>query len=109
MYMMHLYGGGYCDVKHMHFSWRPYLEGLEKDADHWAYGYGEIYSYDVACFNDAQPSCNEIQSQFRRLIGNGYYALKRNTSLTEDWYNRVTSTLDKKHEEIKKNPPRTVR
>jgi hypothetical protein len=30
-YLMHHYGGGYGDVKHYQFDWRPYLERLEQN------------------------------------------------------------------------------
>lgn len=53
-YMMHLYGGGYTDAKHTHFSWRPFFERLEKDPDHDAYGYGERYADDVPCFDNGK-------------------------------------------------------
>lgn len=88
--MMHLYGGKYSDVKHIHFAWRPHFEHSEKDLDHYAYGYGEIYENAVACFDAMPPNCKEIKSHFRKIIGNGYYIFKRDTPLTREWFGKAT-------------------
>jgi len=36
---MYNYGGGYSDIKHMHFSWKDYFIKLYNNTEKWAYGY----------------------------------------------------------------------
>lgn len=52
-YFMHFYGGGYADIKHIHFNWFAYFEKLYNGPqDKYAIGYHEIFSYDIACYKE---------------------------------------------------------
>lgn len=56
--MMHNYGGGYTDVKHIHFDWKPYFESFENQTKYIARGYSEKFIYHVACAKeDSPPDC----------------------------------------------------
>jgi len=41
IYMMQSFGGGYADIKHNHYDWRPYFEKLYANPDKYAMGYRE--------------------------------------------------------------------
>jgi hypothetical protein len=50
-YFMHFYGGGYSDIKHIHYDWLPYFEKLYNGAeDMYAIGYHELFPHDIACY-----------------------------------------------------------
>lgn len=109
VYLMHHYGGGYTDVKHIHVDCKPYLEEFKQQQGKLALGYAEIHDFDVPCFDEGAPTCREIISQYHRIIGNGYYFFKKQTVLTTEWFNRVTANLDMKLDDLRKNPHRVPR
>lgn len=53
--MMHNFGGGYSDVKHVHYDWRPYFKKLYDSPNKHSMGYYEKYDYYVACHDDLSP------------------------------------------------------
>lgn len=50
-YILNHYGGGYADIKHLHFDWKPYFEKLYSNPLKWALGYPEISPWHVPCNN----------------------------------------------------------
>lgn len=82
VYVMHHYGGGYTDVKHLHIDYRPFLKQFEKQEDKLAMGYAEIHDFDVPCFEEGAPTCREIKSKYNQIIGNGCYFFKKKSAIT---------------------------
>lgn len=106
---MHYYGGGYTDVKHLHADFMPYLELFKQQQDKLALGYAEIHDFDVPCFEEGTPTCREIKKQYSRIIGNGVYFFKKQTVITTEWFNRMTAILDRKLDDLRRNPPQVPR
>lgn len=95
-YFMNFYGEGYCDIKKTTGSWKQSFNDLY-NSDAWINGYREI------------PGGSPVNINHNYLIGNGAYICKKNTQLTNEWYNNMISLLDKKLEDLKKNPANNPR
>lgn len=95
-YFMNFYGEGYCDIKKTTGSWKQSFHDLY-NSDAWINGYKEI------------PGGSPVGINHNYLIGNGAYICKKNTPLTNEWYNNMIILLDKKLEDLKKNPANNPR
>lgn len=96
-YFMNFHGGGYCDIKKTTGSWKKSFENLYNNSNAWIIGYKEI------------PGGSPVNINHNYLIGNGAYICKKNTKLTNEWYNNMILLLDKKLEDLKKNPANNPR
>lgn len=96
-YFMNFHGGGYCDIKKTTGSWKKSFENLYNNNNAWIIGYKEI------------PGGSPVNINHNYLIGNGAYICKKNTKLTNEWYNNMILLLDKKLEDLKKNPANNPR
>ena len=100
-YFMHLYGGGYSDIKETDHSWKNAFEELNKQEHLWAVGYPETRPKDVS----APPNeIQEFRQHWQSVIGNCAFIFKPHTPLTGDWIARVHSILDTKFDQLKKHP-----
>jgi len=99
-YMMHIYGGGYTDIKQTDYSWEPYFDVINNNTEKWALGTTELGAATVAC-ND---NCDWVADNWNKVIGNGSYIFKQQTPFTTEWFNKMNKLLDDKYEELKKNP-----
>jgi hypothetical protein len=95
-YFINFYGEGYCDIKKTTGSWKQSFNDLY-NSDAWINGYKEI------------PGGSPVGINHNYLVGNGAYICKKNTRLTNEWYNNMISLLDKKLEDLKKNPANNPR
>jgi FkbM family methyltransferase len=93
-YFMNFYGGGYSDIKKTTGSWKNCYEKLY-NSDKIICGYKEIHG-GVAY----PPLCDK----WMELIGNGAYICKKNTLLTNKWYNEMINLLNFKLDKLKLNP-----
>jgi len=107
-YFMHHYGGGYTDIKYFNQSFEPFLENLYRTPK---LGIGAIEesSLDIAnCFETLK-----IRHEFKKFIGCGNFAFKKNNNFTKEWLNNVELILEKNKNLLIKNPgsyhPRAVR
>jgi hypothetical protein len=91
VYMMHLYGGAYSDIKESYESWVPAF----KETD-WITGYPEIGTWSVGW-----PEHAHLWPQ---LIGCGAFVVRPRTAFTEEWFNEVNKLLDEKLEDLMKHP-----
>lgn len=92
-YFMHFYGGGYSDIKYTGGSWKKAFDDLNSDDNYWICGYPEING------GVAWQGGN-----YKDLIGNCSYISKRNTPLTNEWYNEMIELLDAKLPELRIHP-----
>jgi len=99
-YMMHIYGGGYTDIKQTDYSWAPYFDVLNNMDNKWALGTTEIAAQTVAC----NSNCDWIADNWQKVIGNCSYIFKKQTPFTYEWFNEMNKKLDNKYEELKKCP-----
>ena len=89
-------GEGYCDIKKTTGSWKQSFNDLY-NSDAWINGYKEI------------PGGSPVGINHKYLVGNGAYICKKNTQLTNEWYNNMILLLDKKLEDLKKYPANNPR
>jgi hypothetical protein len=106
-YFMNFYGGGYSDIKRINDSWLEQFEEL-KNSDKWGNGYQEKSPLDIA-YGSNEEINEQMKENYDKLIGNGCYILKKNTPLTNEWYNQMMKLMDEKYEMLKKYPAIKIR
>jgi FkbM family methyltransferase len=90
-YFLHFYGGGYSDIKNPTGSWIEMFEEIENSGEEeeiLGCGYTEIGEYGVAH--------SDYKTEWQKLIGNGAYIFKPNTTFTKEWYSTMLHLLDTK-------------
>lgn len=98
-YFMHYYGGGYSDIKYTTASWAAAFDEMSAPENNKVIcGYKEIGPHGVPVA--------ELREHWEKLIGGGCYIAKPNTDFTKKWFNRMTEVLDRKLDDIIKNPSR---
>lgn len=108
--MVHCFGGGWSDIKHNHYDWRPYFKQLYDDPTKLAQGYIEKIPRDIACYEvHGPPPCSVIYANYHLLIGNGAFIYKKNTVITQKIMVRVAVILDAKLYAVKANPATIIR
>ncbi len=96
-YFMHLYGGGYTDIKQTDVNWKPFFKNLNSQSNKWCNGYTEIAGGTAS--NDS-----EIHKKYYNYIGNGAYIFKPRTQITKKWFDTLNIKLDENYEKLKENP-----
>ena len=96
---MHHFGGGYADIK-MYTkdnNWVQSFSLINKDKRIDVIGTHEVINGSpFGQFN------NPIDRE--KLLGNGFFIVRKNTEFTTKWYDRVLSVLDKRLPELRQNP-----
>lgn len=95
-YMIHWYGGGYCDVKLTTGDWNAHFDLLLNSPDKWINGYAEQEPNHIAC--------DSVRDKWASLIGPGAFIAKPNTPFTTKWYNQMVTLLDSKLSDLEKYP-----
>jgi hypothetical protein len=93
-YFMHFHGGGYSDIKKTPSSWKPAFEDMKQNPEAYINGYPEKCGADIAY----EP----VSHLYDKLVGNGCYIVKPNTSFTQEWYSEMITLLDTKLPVLKK-------
>ena len=106
-YFMHIYGGGYCDIKIIKHSWIHLFDYLDRHNEKWIVGYREIARKAVAA--KTPEDYLFLADNYHLLIGNAAYICKPNTPFTTEWFNELHQKLDDKYDELVKNPAKTHR
>ena len=78
-YLLHVHGGGYCDIKEVYDSWAPWFEKTDL-----------ITGYSG--------------KEWGKAIGWGAFICRPRSPFTQDWFNSMNAFLDSKLEDLKKNP-----
>ena len=98
-YFMHHFGGGYADIK-MYTkdnNWVQSFSLINKDKRIDIIGTHEVINgTPFGQFN------NSIDRE--KLLGNGFFIVRKNTEFTTEWYDRVVDVLDKRLPELRQNP-----
>ncbi len=89
IYLWHLYGGGWFDVKPMYHSWRPSWEEF-KDPDVWLIGPKERGPWDVA-------GNETVRSHFAELVATNQFIGRPRTPLSRDAHEGQDVVLSAKH------------
>jgi hypothetical protein len=106
-YFMHYFGGGYSDIKVLENSWLQSYKDL-KDSDNLINGYKEVNCFETARGRGILKDC-WLALNFFRVIGNGAFICKSNTSFTSEWLHGVNKVLDQKYKLLVKNPAQDPR
>lgn len=96
MYVMHIHGGGYSDVKAPTGSWVLAFKEFAKRPGVYVSGYRE-----------SGPDCTanaELKEHWRHLLGNGAYIVRPRTPFTQAWFDRTHAYLDSKLDALRKYP-----
>lgn len=101
-YFMHHYGGGYSDIKEPKGRWWPAIEKLQRSPDAYGLGYREVSS-DMCAQLDGRIG-RHLRARYRRLIGMGAFIMRPQTPLTEEWHRETLALLDRKANDLEKNP-----
>ncbi len=94
-YWMHVYGGGYSDIKRQTGSWKEAAERFQA-SDAYISGYREGGEGAIACL--------EVRHAWAELIGNCAYLCKPQTQFTAAWFGRMNTLLDERLEALRRHP-----
>lgn len=101
-YALHVFGGGYTDIKYTTKNWNRFFEVLEGRAEVFGAGYTEISELGVARVGGELEDL--MRSNYTKLIGICAMIMKKDTEFTRSWYSRVNQVLDKHMDELIRNP-----
>ena len=105
-YLLHHYGGGYQDIKHVLCSWKD-ESGSEwdyfKDEKVWIRGVREKKPAHIG-YDVDDPKSKFIQAHFAQLVSMGWVICRSNTKYTYELLSKLNSRLDLKLNELKKYP-----
>lgn len=94
-YFLHVYGGGYTDIKHTRKNWMPFFDALDRSAAY-GLGYTEVSPQGVARVGGDLEL--EMQRDFSSLIGFCAMIFRPQTEFTFEWFDRVNKKIDEKAE-----------
>ncbi len=102
-YFLHVYGGGYTDIKKTSVDWQPAFEQLE-NSDAYGCGYTEISPQGVAPVGGEMEL--KMKSEYQKMIGYCSMIFKPRTPFTQKWMDRTHLLFNEKFEAAKNNPAR---
>lgn len=102
-YFMHVYGGGYTDIKKTVADWQPFFDALDQ-SDAWGCGYTEVSPHGVAAVGGELELA--MKANYQRLIGFCSMIFKPQTPFTQHWLDAIHAIFNSKYELAKENPAR---
>ena len=102
-YLMHVYGGGYTDIKNTVKNWRPYFD-LLNSPNILGVGYTEIGPHGIAPVGGALEL--EMKKNYQNIIGFCAMIFKPQTAFTAEWHLSLNKILTEKYGLLKQNPAR---
>lgn len=102
-YVLHVYGGGYSDVKHTSRNWQPFFDQLERSAAY-GMGYTEVGPHGVAAVGGALE--DEMRANYTKLVGLCALIFRPRTDFTALWFRKLHELIDSKAERLLRNPAR---
>lgn len=100
-YSMHVYGGGYADVKHTIKNWNPFFNALAT-SNAFGAGYTEVGPQGVARVGGQLEE--DMKANFNKIVGVCAIIFRPQTEFTTEWFARLNKLLDDRYETLKKNP-----
>lgn len=86
-YLMHHFGGGYCDLKEPNHSWSHAFERALSDPDVWVTSYGEMTAHAATRIDG--PLGFDIAMYHQQLAGTGSMIVRSHTPFTGEWLREV--------------------
>jgi hypothetical protein len=102
-YVLHVYGGGYADIKHTSKSWVPFFDQLASSSA-FGVGYTEVAEHGVARVGGELEE--EMKRNYEKLVGLCAMIFKPRTEFTEAWFQETNAVINRKGETLLKNPAR---
>jgi hypothetical protein len=104
-YLMHHYGGGYSDLKKCSGDWSRHFERLYNNNNIYAIGLKGKTNFGIAFPQEYNKDQNQkLRDNHENFIGVSYFIYKKNTHLTNEWYNNLNKRLDYYYPLLKKYP-----
>lgn len=91
-YLMHYFGGGYCDIKEPRGPWRPFFDRLQSNSDRWVIGYRELDSFSGGRL--PRLIGRDISRNYMKLVGQSGFIMRPGSSLTAEWLREVERRLN---------------
>jgi hypothetical protein len=100
-YLLHVYGGGYTDIKPSTYNWNGFFSMLQLTEMVGA-GYTEISSNSVARVGGVIEE--EMKNNYQKLIGVCSLIVTPLSEFSRKWFNNINIILDNNMEELAINP-----
>jgi len=100
-YLLHIYGGGYSDIKNTSIDWNPFFAQLF-DTDAYGLGYTEIGPHGIAQVGGQLEI--EMKINFHKIVGVCAMIFKPMTLFTTEWFNSLNVLLDNKYDSVVNYP-----
>lgn len=100
-YLLHVYGGGYTDIKSTNKSWIDAFDQVFS-SDSYGLGYTEVGPQGVARVGGELEQ--EMKQNYQKLIGVCSLIFKPGSVFTANWFEIVNQTISAKADALIKNP-----
>jgi len=101
-YLMHYYGGGYCDIKVPKCSWTDIIIAMNNSENIWVQGFQELSSRMCAQI-DGQMG-KHVRRHFCEIVGTSGFLVRPQTALTREWLSEVERRLSYYQNLLNDNP-----
>jgi hypothetical protein len=101
-YVLHVYGGGYTDIKPTNHNWNQFFEDFRNSKYEYGAGYTEINSFGVAKVGGNLEEL--MKNNYEKLIGVCSLIVTPNTTFTKTWFAKTHALLDKNISKLIENP-----
>ena len=109
-YVMHHYGGGYCDMKDILFQWEKGFDMIESNPDLLMIGIKPIIGHLLANIEEYTHELrNELIEKINSLCYMGGFIFRPQSPITTEWYNELNNRLDKYLPKLILNPSKYTR
>lgn len=100
-YLLHHYGGGYCDIKRIREPWVAAFDKLQA-SDKWLLGYTEV-KFDMVPQVPGKIGRDLIRAS-TQMLGHGSYIARAKTPITGEWLHEMNQVLDRVHADLVTHP-----
>ena len=101
-YVLHVYGGGYTDLKPSFHNWNLFFDRLQNSDNMYGAGYTEIGEHGVACVGGELEF--EMKKNYLKLIGMCSLIFYPLSNFTFKWFDNMHNILDYKLSLLISNP-----
>ena len=98
-YLMHFYGGAYADIKPPTEDWSEYMKEMSESENIWLMGYPQPHYLNLTGF-----TVEDLEEKKIMNFSDTGFLCKRDTPLTNEWYNSLIKKMDDNSEQLKKYP-----